>query len=85
MEYLVLNRKTGRQISSEIRFVRRFWVFVYQPIREVCGLYYGDAMSWVGPEGEETQNPTAGLTLSMTDLIQGIKRQVGVEVSLSLP
>lgn len=52
---------------------------------EVCGLYYGNATSWVGPEGEEILNSTAGFAMSMTGLVHGIETRVWGEVSLGLP
>lgn len=52
---------------------------------KVCGLYYGNATSWMGPGAGEVLHGSAGLVISMTDLLDGIETRLGGEVSLDLP
>lgn len=52
----------------------------------ICGLYYANATSWIGAEGEEIQNSTASLGMTMADIRLGVKFQANDEsVELGLP
>lgn len=82
MEYVILNRKTQGQNLTQVEFGLHgdSGSFVINRFGEVCGLYYGNATSWVGPGGEEVANSSAGLAMTTSDLIKGIEKQIGSHV-----
>lgn len=89
MEYLLLNRKTQGNDLTQVEFGLHGdpGSFVINRFGEVCGLYYGNATSWVGPGGEEVPHSSAGLAMTIPDLVQGVEKQIGGqggEVVLSL-
>lgn len=86
MEYLILNHKTQGDNLTQVEFGLHgdSGSLVINRFGEVCGLYYGNATSWVGPGGEEVPNSSAGLAMTIPDLAKGVEKQIGGKVALSL-
>lgn len=88
LEYVILNRETVGEAESIVQegFGQRgdLGSLLFDRHGQTCGLYYGNAMLWVGPGAVGGLKMNAGLVTSMTDLKRGIEKRLGGEVSLCL-
>lgn len=73
-ERIVLNRRVSgtKTIQGEFDMPGDSGSLIINKDGEICGLYYGNATSLMGPDGKETSSPTAGLIMPMAELLKGI-------------
>lgn len=88
LEYTILNRRISGQFNdfTQNSFGLRddSGSLLINRYGQVCALYYGNAMSWVGLRALGNMKTNAGLAMSMTDLIKGIETRLGGDVSLCI-
>jgi len=87
-EHLILNRRTrGEFTQMEFGLPGDSGSLLINRFGKICGLYYGTATSWLGPNGMEVVNSNAGLAMTMADVIEGINLKIGAdqEAVVSLP
>lgn len=86
-ENTILNRKTanGKIVQGEFGIRGDSGSLLIDKDGNVCGLYYGKATSWVGPDGEEERLPSASLAMTIPEVIKGLNHRMTVYNELGFP
>ncbi|KAE8151700.1 hypothetical protein BDV25DRAFT_138623 [Aspergillus avenaceus] len=74
-EHLILDRTTQgeKDIQCEFGWPGDSGSLVIDQHGKVCGLYYGNATSWISPESVTIKHASAGLAMDMTEVRKGIR------------
>lgn len=86
-ENIILSRRmvNGRVLQADFGIRGDSGSLLVDKDGNICGLYYGKATSWVGPDGEEEWQPSAGLVMTVPEVVKGLNRRMAVYNELGLP
>ena len=87
-ENIILNRRTangGKVIQGDFGLRGDSGSLLVDKDGKICGLCYGKATSLVGPNGEEEWQPSAGLAMTIPEVVKGLNHRMAVYNELGLP